>query len=98
MGENNEPKMEEKRDEEGNIVYQDKLDDNGHVVYVDDPNGAEEVYHFKFLADVDFSGKEFIPLFNKGEEAEEGKEYFIGKIDGDGKTEKRQIYCKGKQF
>lgn len=78
--ENGNPIKVEKVDENGNVVYADKLDENGKPVYVDVP-GQTEVYHFKFLRDVDFSGVSYVTLFNNGEN-------FIGEINGDGKVVK----------
>lgn len=69
----------EKKDENGNVVYIDKLDENGNVVY-EDVEGETEVNHFKFLKDVDFSGKTYVTLF--------GSEKLIAEIDGNGKTVK----------
>lgn len=63
------PVMEEVVDEEGNVTYTQKVDEKG--------NPVTEGFHFVLANDIDFSGVDFKPLFNKGTA-------FTGIIDGNG--------------
>lgn len=66
---------------DGEIKTQNKLDADGHLIFEkvldEDGNETYGVYNFEFANDVDFTGVEYITLFNSGKP-------FIGNIDGKG--------------
>ena len=58
-----------KYDSEGYVIFEKVLDSYG--------NEIEDVYYFELVKDVDFTGVDFVTLFNYGKP-------FIGNIDGNG--------------
>ena len=66
--------------ENGNIITVNKVDENGHVIFeaVLDKNGNNiyDVNHFELVNDIDFTGVDYVTLFNGSS--------FIGKLNGKG--------------
>ena len=69
MGEDGQVITVEKRDGEGHIIFEPVLDANGNKTY--------DVNHFVLVNDVNFSGVDYVTLFNNGTS-------FIGNLDGKG--------------
>ena len=70
----------QKKDEQGNPVFEPRKDENGYVVYKT-VEGILEPYHFELKNDIDFAGVDFKVLFNNNNA-------FTGVIDGKGFTVK----------
>lgn len=64
-----EMKIQNKLDADGHLIFEKVLDDEGNETY--------GVYNFEFANDIDFTGVEYITLFNEGKA-------FIGNINGNG--------------
>ncbi len=65
--------------EDGSYEVENAKDENGNYIYRTISEELTEVVYFELVNDIDFTGYDYIPLFNNGDS-------FIGVINGNGYT------------